>query len=78
MLTTHVGSMPYLDPVTEEPEGLRRSVDAVVQKQRAVGIDIINAKTARNQSGGVSAQHILRGDEEYLYAIAETTRKLWH
>jgi 5-methyltetrahydropteroyltriglutamate--homocysteine methyltransferase len=46
ILTTHVGSLPYLepavDPAGDESEPLRRSVQSVVQKQRAIGIDIIN------------------------------------
>jgi hypothetical protein len=42
MLTTHVGGLPNLDSPGDEPDALRRSVQAVVQKQRAIGIDIIN------------------------------------
>jgi len=42
ILTTHVGSLPYVEPAQDEPEGLRRSVQAVVDKQRSIGLDIVN------------------------------------
>jgi 5-methyltetrahydropteroyltriglutamate--homocysteine methyltransferase len=46
ILTTHVGSLPYVepsaDPSTDGPEALRRSVEAVVRKQRTMGLDVIN------------------------------------
>jgi 5-methyltetrahydropteroyltriglutamate--homocysteine methyltransferase len=46
ILTTHVGSLPYLEPSAgsegDGPEVLRRSVQAVVQKQRTIGIDLVN------------------------------------
>jgi 5-methyltetrahydropteroyltriglutamate--homocysteine methyltransferase len=38
ILTTHVGSLPPLD----ETDNLRQSVHAVVDKQRELGIDVIN------------------------------------
>ena len=43
ILTTHVGSLPHLSPA-EMPEGasLADQVAAVVARQRAVGIDIVN------------------------------------
>src|SRR5215831_6831978 len=45
-LTTHVGSLPYLDhtdPATsQDPTVLRQAVQAVVARQREVGIDVVN------------------------------------
>jgi 5-methyltetrahydropteroyltriglutamate--homocysteine methyltransferase len=43
ILTTHVGSLPHLSPA-EVPAGaaLADQVGAVVEKQRAIGIDIVN------------------------------------
>src|ERR1700722_13124442 len=40
ILTTHVGSLPHLAPI--DPARLDEAVAAIVQKQRALGIDIIN------------------------------------
>ena len=41
ILTTHVGSLPF--PVSEAPESdLSAQVAAVTQKQRALGLDLIN------------------------------------
>jgi 5-methyltetrahydropteroyltriglutamate--homocysteine methyltransferase len=46
ILTTHVGSLPYLTELEKTDPGyeakLRQAVDAVVAKQRALGLDIIN------------------------------------
>ena len=46
ILTTHVGSLPYLVELDKEAPGyegkLREAVAAVVEKQRALGLDIIN------------------------------------
>jgi 5-methyltetrahydropteroyltriglutamate--homocysteine methyltransferase len=45
ILTTHVGSLPTLAPVEAATQGaatLRQSVDAVVRKQREIGLDVIN------------------------------------
>src|SRR5262249_60204274 len=46
ILTTHVGYLPYLEPLDETAPDyqtvLRRSVDEVVQKQREIGLDVIN------------------------------------
>jgi 5-methyltetrahydropteroyltriglutamate--homocysteine methyltransferase len=43
ILTTHVGSLPYLpDTDLEDQPGLRRAVRGVVAKQREIGLDIIN------------------------------------
>ncbi len=44
ILTTHVGSLPLLDgvQVSADAEALRRAVEAVVARQRAIGLDIIN------------------------------------
>lgn len=45
ILTTHVGSLPTLEPRdagTDEPDALRRSVQAVVRKQREIGVDVVN------------------------------------
>jgi 5-methyltetrahydropteroyltriglutamate--homocysteine methyltransferase len=43
ILTTHVGSLPLLERSEGDPPNqLRRSVERVVQRQRAVGIDIVN------------------------------------
>jgi 5-methyltetrahydropteroyltriglutamate--homocysteine methyltransferase len=41
ILTTHVGSLPALGPM-ETPEQVRQGVAAVVAKQRALGLDVIN------------------------------------
>ena len=46
ILTTHVGSLPSIEPLDESaPDydaALRRAVAAVVQKQREIGLDVIN------------------------------------
>ena len=46
ILTTHVGSLPYLTPLDKEaPDyetALKSAVAAVVQKQRDIGLDVIN------------------------------------
>jgi 5-methyltetrahydropteroyltriglutamate--homocysteine methyltransferase len=46
ILTTHVGSLPYVEPLEESaPEYevvMRRSVEAVVRKQHKIGLDVIN------------------------------------
>src|SRR5262245_22037494 len=46
ILTTHVGYLPYLEPLDETAPDyqtvLRRSVAAVVRKQRDVGLDVVN------------------------------------
>lgn len=46
ILTTHVGSLPYLEPLDESAPDyeatLRRSVEAVVRKQREIGLDVVN------------------------------------
>src|SRR4051794_20098772 len=46
ILTTHVGSLPELESpdstVVDDPDRLRRSVERVVERQRAVGIDVVN------------------------------------
>src|ERR1700719_2081943 len=46
LLTTHVGSLPYLEalaePAADYEATVRRSVDAVVRKQREIGVDVIN------------------------------------
>lgn len=46
ILTTHVGSLPSLEPLDERaPDyeaGLAAQVNAVVAKQREIGIDIVN------------------------------------
>jgi 5-methyltetrahydropteroyltriglutamate--homocysteine methyltransferase len=45
-LTTHVGSLPYLEgwdaSAADDANALRKSVERVVGKQRDIGIDIIN------------------------------------
>jgi 5-methyltetrahydropteroyltriglutamate--homocysteine methyltransferase len=45
-LTTHVGSLPYLEgtpaSTLEDPAELRGAVDGVVARQREIGIDIVN------------------------------------
>src|SRR4051812_22848878 len=40
ILTTHVGSLPQLGPVDDQ--AMAPAVEAVVHKQREIGIDIIN------------------------------------
>jgi 5-methyltetrahydropteroyltriglutamate--homocysteine methyltransferase len=46
ILTTHVGSLPELQPLDKSAPGydaaLREAVAAVVQKQRDIGIDVVN------------------------------------
>jgi 5-methyltetrahydropteroyltriglutamate--homocysteine methyltransferase len=46
ILTTHIGSLPYIEPLDETSAdyeaALRRSVHAVVRKQREIGIDVVN------------------------------------
>jgi 5-methyltetrahydropteroyltriglutamate--homocysteine methyltransferase len=46
ILTTHVGSLPYLDGMSsatfDDPAALRRAVHDVVAKQREIGIDLVN------------------------------------
>src|SRR5215468_6872780 len=46
ILTTHVGSLPALEPSAAasdaDSSGLQRAAEAVVQRQRDTGIDIIN------------------------------------
>lgn len=46
ILTTHVGSLPYLTPLDKSAADYEQKLDAavaaVVDKQRAIGIDIIN------------------------------------
>jgi 5-methyltetrahydropteroyltriglutamate--homocysteine methyltransferase len=47
ILTTHVGSLPFLDGSIDavrgdEPEGLRRAVRDIIQLQRRIGIDVVN------------------------------------
>ena len=46
ILTTHIGHLPYLEPLDEfapdYEERLRRTVPAVMQKQREIGLDVIN------------------------------------
>jgi 5-methyltetrahydropteroyltriglutamate--homocysteine methyltransferase len=40
ILTTHVGSLPHLAPL--DPDRLGEAVAAIVQKQRELGLDIVN------------------------------------
>jgi 5-methyltetrahydropteroyltriglutamate--homocysteine methyltransferase len=46
ILTTHVGSLPYPEGLTESTaeseDTLRRAVEGVVRKQREIGLDVIN------------------------------------
>ncbi len=46
ILTTHVGSLPELESsdsmVESDPDRLRGSVERVVERQRAIGIDVVN------------------------------------
>jgi 5-methyltetrahydropteroyltriglutamate--homocysteine methyltransferase len=45
ILTTHVGSLPYIEPgraTADQAQAIRQSVQAVVDKQRAIGIDVVN------------------------------------
>jgi len=44
ILTTHVGSLPHIEgvPVSNDPAQLRHAVEAVVARQREIGLDIIN------------------------------------
>jgi 5-methyltetrahydropteroyltriglutamate--homocysteine methyltransferase len=46
ILTTHVGNLPELEPgdstVEDDPSRLRWSVERVVERQRAIGLDVVN------------------------------------
>ena len=46
ILTTHVGSLPYLEPLERDAadydQRLRAAVAAIVAKQQALGVDIVN------------------------------------